>query len=366
VADPRRRFQRRVLTATLRHGRARALLAAAAVGIGVSVAAALMHVSSDVGRKVAHELRALGPNLLVTPAGTEYLDVADARGRLRTAGLDGAALLYVVASARGEPLPVIGAEPEPAAALHPQWRISRVGAGAVAGVRLLDRLRLAPGSSLRIVLPGDRPRDVAIGARLEAGGADDEALWLPLADVQRATDLGGRASVMQARVEGGRDAAERVRAALERDGHLRVSVVGALTAAEADLLERLRRIMTLVTASALVAAGLCAFGALTDRALERRKDWALLKALGAEPGAIVTQFAAEALTIGLAGGVVGWAFGLLMAQVIGHQVFHASIAVRPDVPLVVIGLALLVAAASSIGPARLALSVEPAAALKGD
>ena len=124
--------------------------------------------------------------------------------------------------------------------------------------------------------------------------------------------------------------------------------------------------MTLVTAAALVAAGLCAFGALTDRALERRKDFALLKAMGADRRDILTPFAVEAAAIGLVGGVVGWGFGVLMAQVIGQQVFHAAIAVRLDVPLVVIGMALATALASSIGPARLALAVEPATALKGD
>lgn len=361
----------RVLLATLRHERASALLAAAAVAIGVSVAAALMHVSSDVDRKVSYQLRALGPNLLVLPAAGDHLDVAEAAARLEHLGLRGVPLLYESAFASGQPIAVVGADLDALGALHPHWRVTRAGPGALAGARLIERLGVAPGGALALIVAPPRTvhsteRTVRVGARLDAGGRDDEALWVPLADLQQTFRLENRASVVQVRVDGGRDAAERVRTALEQDGTLRVTILGALTDAEAGLLERLRRIMALVTISALVAAGLCAFGALTDRALERRKDFALLKALGAGRRAILAPFAAEAIAIGLIGGVAGWALGLLMAQVIGQQVFHAWIAVRPDVPLVVIALAFLVAIASSIGPARLAMSVEPAAALKGE
>src|SRR5206468_395387 len=140
----------------------------------------------------------------------------------------------------------------------------------------------------------------------------------------------------------------------------------SLTAAESELLRRMRRLMTLVTVAALLAAGLCALGTLTDRVLEQRHDFALMKALGAPRRRILRQFAVEAAVIGLTGGTAGWLFGLGMAEVIGREVFHTSIAVRADVPPAVIGLALLVAVASSVGPARLALSVEPAQVLKGE
>jgi ABC-type antimicrobial peptide transport system permease subunit len=42
------------------------------------------------------------------------------------------------------------------------------------------------------------------------------------------------------------------------------------------------------------------------------------------------------------------------------------VAIGWDVPPIVIGLALLTAGLAGLGPIRLALSIEPAAALKGD
>src|SRR6185436_2755758 len=67
VAD-RSAMERRLLGAALWRNRGVAGLAVLAVAIGSSVAAALLHVSGDVSRKLTRELRALGPNLLVVPA----------------------------------------------------------------------------------------------------------------------------------------------------------------------------------------------------------------------------------------------------------------------------------------------------------
>ena len=128
----------------------------------------------------------------------------------------------------------------------------------------------------------------------------------------------------------------------------------------------MQRLMTLVTLAALLAAGLCAFGTLADRVLEERRDFALMKALGAGRRRIIRQFTAEAVAIGLAGGIGGWLFGLGMAQVIGREVFHSLIHMRWDVLLIVLALSLGVALASSVVPVRMALAVEPAVALKGE
>jgi putative ABC transport system permease protein len=128
----------------------------------------------------------------------------------------------------------------------------------------------------------------------------------------------------------------------------------------------MRRLMTLVTVAALLAAGLCTFGTLTDLALERRRDIALMKALGAGPRDVVRQLVGESLAIGLAGGVAGWLLGVLFAEVIGRRVFLSTIAIGWEVPPVVIGLSLLTAALAGLGPIRLALAVEPGPALKGD
>ena len=72
----------------------------------------------------------------------------------------------------------------------------------------------------------------------------------------------------------------------------------------------------------------------------------------------------EMCVVMCAGG--GLLIGLFFAEVIGKSVFHSVIAVNWSVPPRVLGLALLIAVIAGLGPIRLALSVQPAVALKGE
>jgi len=378
VASPRLRTEARLLRAALGRRRGTVTLAVMAVAIGASVASALLHVSGDIGRKVTRELRSLGPNLLVVPAtvsdGAEgrFLDEATLRARLAGAGVEGVPLLYAVAHLGDRLVPVVGADLAAARRLHPGWRITGGMRAAdpdvsMMGARLMDRLGAVPGTVLTLgpAKSGGDSVTIAVGARLEAGGADDEAFWIPLAAAQAVSGLPGRVSLAQARIDGAQGTAPAV-AALEQNGELRTLVLHALSATEGRLLERMRRLMALVTVAALVAAGLAAFGTLTDLALERRREIALMKALGATRRDVWRLFAAESMVIGALGGVSGWLLGVGFAQIIGRQVFHSAVSLRWEVPLIVLGLSLGVAFIAGLGPIRLALGVEPAPVLKGD
>jgi putative ABC transport system permease protein len=408
----------RMLRAALRRRWGMASLAVLALVIGAAVTSALLHVSGDLTRKLSRELRSLGPNLLLVPEssrtrldpsreetasfrpawnrsidspsnvpttvldspgeGTHFLSEELARTRLARAGVDGAALLYVVARVKGEAIQLIGADLDRVLQIHPVWKVAEVelpgqqrrtrdSERSWMGARLMRRLGVRPGE--RLILEnqsaGSKVERV-IGGVLEAGGSADESWWIPLRDAQALCALEGRISMIEARVSGDMNQALGIARALERGGGVRAIVVRALSATEAGLLEHVLRLMLLVTIAALAAAGLCAFGTLTDLALERRREIALMKALGASQLEIARQFALESLVIGLIGGAVGWILGLLLAEWIGRDVFGSAIALRWDVPLVVLGLSCAVAVLASFGPVRLALRVEPAAALRGE
>ncbi len=370
MADARTVMEVRLLWASLWRRRGTAALAALAVAIGASVAAALMHVSGDVGTKLTHELRSLGPNLLLTPSATStrpYLDESLVHARLAGADVRGMPVLYATALAGGHAIPVAGADLAALVRLHPSWKRRGSPTGAQAGASLARRFALAPGSELHLTDPaGARTLAVKVGGVFEAGGSDDEALWLPLADVQALAARTGQVSLVQVRVDGGLSAVERAAAALERGGGIAALPLHALSATEQGLLDRMRRLMLLVTLAALVAGALSAYGTLTDLALERRREIALLKAIGAPRRRIIGRFLAESLAIGLAGGIAGWVIGAAFALFIGRQVFHATLALQPGVPPVVVSLAVLIALLAAAGPIRLALAVEPARALRED
>jgi putative ABC transport system permease protein len=358
-------MERRMLLAALGRRRGAVALATLAVAIGGSVCSALLHVSGDVSRKVTAELRMLGPNVIVRRAedrsGDPWIDAAEALRRLAPLHLDAVPVLYAAAHVGDETIPVAGADLERARHLHAAWPAA-AGAPSLMGARLARRLGVHAGDRVRFRI-GAVEDSLAV-AVLDVGGVDAETWWMPLATVQRDAGLPGRASLVQARI-GSATAARPLTSALAGSG-LRADVLHALSDTEAGLLARMRRLMALVTAAALAAAGLCAFGTLTDLALERRREIALMKALGATEAVVARQFALESLAIGLVGGVLGWLIGLAFAELIGREVFHAVITVRADVPLLVIAISVGVAGLAGLGPLRLARGIQPATVLKGD
>jgi len=370
VLDARTRMEARLLWASLWKRRGAAGLAALAVAIGASVAAALLHVSGDVGVKLSRELRAFGPNLVLAPSaatGERTLDVRAARARCEAAGVRGVAVLYATALVGGHAVPIAGADLEPLAALHPSWKRTGALGPALAGAALARRLGWHEGETLMLTSPdGQRSLRLGLGGTFASGTSDEEALWLPLVSAQRLAGEPGRASLVQARVAGGAAAVERAAARLQGTGGMDALPLRALSATEQGLLDRMRRLMLLVTLAALAAGALSAYGTLTDLALERKREIALLKAVGAPRRRIVGRFLVESVVIGLVGGVLGWLIGAAFALFIGREVFHATLTLRPGVPPLVIGLAMLTALVAAAGPIRLALAVEPARALRED
>ena len=364
-----------MLSASLWQRRGTAALAALAVAIGASVAAALLHVSGDVGAKLTRELRSLGPNLVLAPAdpsGHSYLDEATARARLAEAGVAGAPVLYATAFAGGHAIPVAGADVDAMWALHPTWKrgspmdLVRVDA-AQCGAGLARRMGWREGQIVRLASP-DGTREIAatIVGVFRSGTSDEEALWLSLTSVQRLAGRIGQVSLVQARIEGGAERVDRVAALLQRGGGIIALPLRALSATEQGLLDRMRRLMLLVTLAALAAGALSAYGTLTDLAIERKREIALLKAVGAPRHRIVGRFLAESVAIGLAGGVLGWLIGAAFALFIAREVFHAGLTLQPGVPTAVVALAMATALVAAAGPIRLALAVEPARALRED
>jgi putative ABC transport system permease protein len=132
------------------------------------------------------------------------------------------------------------------------------------------------------------------------------------------------------------------------------------------VLKRLRLLLVTVTLVALVAAILCSMSTLTDLVLERTKEIALLRALGAGRRDLVRLFATEALAIGAAGGATGLVLGVVAAQAIGLGVFGTSIRIAPLVPPAVVALGVVTALVASVLPLRHALAIEPAPVLRGE
>jgi putative ABC transport system permease protein len=125
---------------------------------------------------------------------------------------------------------------------------------------------------------------------------------------------------------------------------------------------------TLLASSILivVTASLCVLATLTGWVFDRRRDFAIMKALGASERLLTSFFAAEASALGVVGAILGFALGVGAAAWIGRVNFHAAIAPRFSAfPLVLAG-SIAVALLAAVVPISLLRRVQPATILRGE
>jgi putative ABC transport system permease protein len=116
----------------------------------------------------------------------------------------------------------------------------------------------------------------------------------------------------------------------------------------------------------IVTAALCVLSTLIGWVFDRRRDFAIMKALGASEKLLNAFFAAEAAALGAVGAVLGFMIGVGVAVWIGHANFHAPVVPRFTVfPWIVAG-SVAVALISSILPISLLRRVQPAIILRGE
>ncbi len=111
---------------------------------------------------------------------------------------------------------------------------------------------------------------------------------------------------------------------------------------------------------------LCVMSTLTASVLERRRDFALMKALGASQTLLNAIFAAEALALAIAAALLGFLLGSALADLIGRGELPCVDLPYGEVLPSVLALTLLVALVSALLPLARLQQIEPAVILKGD
>jgi putative ABC transport system permease protein len=148
--------------------------------------------------------------------------------------------------------------------------------------------------------------------------------------------------------------------------NVRVEQIRQVEQNQGKVLSRVSGLMLLLTLAALLAAALAVSAAMAATILERRQEVGLMKSLGAGNAAVAGLFLTEASFLALAGGLIGFVAGSVLAHRIGQSVFGSSIDVHPVVLAVVLFAAVLVTFVGSIGAVRKAMQFDPAVVLRGD
>ncbi|HZE26615.1 MAG TPA: ABC transporter permease [Terriglobales bacterium] len=353
--------------AVLRRGRAASALLAMVVA--AAVATAMMNLYVDVQAKLRKEFRSYGANVVVVGKDGTSLP-ADILNKIEAA-LGGRGLAvpfaYVVArTAHGQSVVVAGTDFERVQKLDGWWSVSAWPSGpreALVGRRALPAVS-PDGKGFELSFQGHTIRLTPAGT-LETGAAEDSRVYLPMAEFVAWS--GVHPSTVEVAANGSSEEVNSVIGQLAGAMPTAdVRPVRQIVEGEARVLGKTRSTLYAAAVLIVLTAALCVLATLTGWVFDRRRDFAIMKALGASERLVSGFFAAEAAALGAVGALLGFVIGIGIAAWIGRVNFNAPVVPRLSVLPFVLAGSMAVALLSAIVPMSLLRRVQPAVILKGE
>ncbi len=344
----------------------RALTALISVAVVATIATAALTIYSDLEGKLSREFRGFGANVIVTKT-SGILSGGELSLINQTVGSAGEAMPVAFAigteRASGSRVVVGGADLEKLRKLNPAWSLTEMQQGnAMVGARVAEKF--SQGSDWQISF-GGAVASVRPQAIFHSGTEDDSRIYLPLADFEKLTNV--QPGTVLLRVEGSPQEIQAAITSLNASlPGLEVKPVRQITQAQAAVVGKTRSVVFAASVVVVVLIMLCMVATFTSSVLERRRDFAVMKALGASNRAVNSLFAAEAALLALAGAVAGYALGSGVAFWIGKANFDVAIPPQPVLLVPVLLGSVFLALVASTAPLKLLQQIQPAAILRGE
>lgn len=352
----------------------RAVTALISIAVVATMATVALTVYSDLEGKFSREFRSFGANAIATAQNGSLS--SDELQRIKTIVGDRSEVVptgyAVVTTAQQQRVVAVGTDLQAFHQLNPTWSFSSdarnqdskvVDSAPWMGTRVAENFS-ADAASYELHY-GDKSITVQRGPVFKSGSEDDSRIYLSLEDFERLTGL--QPNTAQLRIEGPPDEIERRIAMISSSlPELNVKPVRLVTAVQTTVLSKIRSIVLIASAIVVLLIVVCMVATLTGAVLERRRDFAVMKALGASNSAVNLLFAGEAALTSIVGAVFGFAVGTGIAFWIGHANFGAAIPPRPDLLIPVVLGSILLALLASTAPLNLLRRIQPARILRGE
>jgi putative ABC transport system permease protein len=387
----------RILRRLLSANRGRLFVMLLALGAGAAVTAALLNLQVDAKRRLTTEFRAFGANLIVAPKSSGTTSASDSllnQSLLRNLpsefqghSVTSVPSLYLIAelsapdseSKSSVPVVVSGTDLEKLPRLFPTWgfqdstfparnnSVAPVKANVVClvGEKVALTFHLVPSDVIEL-RNGAEKVSCAVADIIKTGSEEESQIFVDLAGAQRLAMLSSRISLIQINVDGPPPVIQRFQGFLsQKIPDAEVRPIRQFTEGESKIYNRISGLLTATVGIVLLLTALCVMAAMTNVAIERKMDVGLMKAIGGATRRVVRLFLAEAALLGLAGGLIGGALGILLSIGLGKAVFGVAARPRLIVYPVAVGLTMLVAILSAFPLRRLA-SIRPASVFRGE
>ncbi|MGH9565392.1 MAG: ABC transporter permease, partial [Candidatus Angelobacter sp.] len=198
-----------------------------------------------------------------------------------------------------------------------------------------------------------------------SGSDDDSRIYIPLQDFTQLTGVEPNTALV--RVEGSpREVQQGISKLTAALPHAEVKPVRQITQAQVAIVGKTRSVVLIASLVVLVLIMLCMAATFTSSVLERRKDFAVMKALGASNRMVNLLFAAESSMLAVPGAAAGYVLGSAIAFWIGRVNFNAAIFPAPFLLLPVLLGSIVVALITSTIPLRMLQQIQPAGILRGE
>jgi putative ABC transport system permease protein len=346
----------------------RALTALISVAVVATIATAALTVYLDLENKLSREFRSFGANVVITTGKNDLTSgqLDGIRSVLGTKGTVVPVVYAIVTGPNNTKVVVGGTDLGGLRELNSWWSLRPVvgsGGQALIGVRAAEKL--SPAGGPFNVSFGGKTTEVHPDAIFQSGSEDDSRIYLDQAAVTELTAV--RPNTALVRVEGRpaeiQNTIAQLRAAFPG---AEVQPVRQITETQTAVVGKTRAVVLASSAVVVILIMLCMVATFTSSVLERRKDFAVMKALGASDRSVSRLFACEAAVLALLGALAGFVCGSGIAFWIGKANFDAAILPHPAllVPVLLgsVGLALL----ASTAPLRLLQQIQPAGILRGE
>jgi putative ABC transport system permease protein len=344
----------------------RAFTALVSVAVVATIATAALTIYSELEGKLSREFRGFGANVVVTKtsgalAPTELAEISKTIG----SGGEIVPIGYVIATEATSSAKIVvgGADIDRLRQLNSSWSFTKTGQGsALVGARVDEAithgvdLRLSFGKTSAVIKPA---------GSFHSGSDDDSRVYIPLDDFVRLTGIQPNTALV--RIEGKpqqiQNVVSRLRAGLPG---VEVKPVRQITQAQTAVVGKTRSVVLASSAVVVILIMLCMVATFTGSVLERRKDFAVMKALGASNRTVNFLFASESALLALTGSIAGYILGCGIAFWIGKANFDAAILPQPLLLVPVLLGSVALALIASTAPLRLLQQIQPAGILRGE
>jgi len=346
----------------------RTLTALLSILVVATIATVALTVYSDLEVRLSHEFSSFGANVVLTrkqgslsPDELHRIDAVVAnRGEI-------VPVAYTIASLPDNSRVVVGgADLEKLKKLNSWWSMESSSSGtALVGSRVAEKI--STGSPFAISFGGHQQNALQLKAVsvFRSGSEDDSRIYIDLPQFTAKTGIQPNTAFI--RID------DRPQEIEKKVGDLAASIpqaevkpVRQVTAAQTAVLSKTRAVVLVASAIVIVLIVLCMVASLTSAVLERRKDFAVMKALGASDRTVNVIFASEAAMVSAIGALAGFILGTGIAWWIGKANFGAAITPRLELlPAVLVG-SIMLALIAATAPLKALRRIQPAGILRGE